>query len=325
MAKKDSISTAGVASAPPLSQPGDAVLQWDSSSGLCRAVRLHAVSAQGPQSFFQATGPPATAPRARSYWTTGEIGRVPGLSPSAVAWAQEAALVTFSLDPFLLAATTHVGIPGATGELVWVHWPAQPESSPSSVSPLLLVHAAYDSLPAERVTIVPSLHVHDPLISHSALVLQAVLEAESGAGQLYAASLADALAVHFLRRYAASRPARSEGSGGLSPHTLQRTLAYIQAHLAQALSLAELAAVGQTSRAHFARMFKQATGLAPHQYVIRCRMAEAQRLLAQTDLPLSEVALQVGCVDHSHFTALFRAHVTLTPTAYRDKTRSEHV
>jgi transcriptional regulator GlxA family with amidase domain len=54
-------------------------------------------------------------------------------------------------------------------------------------------------------------------------------------------------------------------------------------------------------------------------------MAEAQRLLAQTDLPLSEVALQVGCVDHSHFTALFRAHVTLTPTAYRDKTRRARV
>jgi AraC-like DNA-binding protein len=325
MAKKDSVSTVGVASAPPLSQPGDAVLQWDSSSGVCRAVRPQTVSEQGPQSFFQATGPPAIELRARPYWTTGEIGRVPGLSPAAIAWAQEAALVTFSLDPFLLAATTHAGIPGATGELVWVHWPEQPESSPPSVSPLLLVHATYESLPAERVTIVPALQIYDPLRSHSALMLQAMLEDESIAGQLYAASLADALAVHFLRRYAASRPSLSEGTGGLSPRTLQRTLAYIQAHLAQALSLAELAAVGQTSRAHFARLFKQATGLAPHQYVIRCRMAEAQRLLAQTDLSLSEVALQVGCVDHSHFTALFRTHVALTPAAYRDKTRSERV
>jgi AraC family transcriptional regulator len=178
---------------------------------------------------------------------------------------------------------------------------------------MLLVHAAYESLPAERVTLVPSLHIYDPLRSHSVLVLQAVIKDKSGAGQLYAASLADALAVHFLRRYAASRPSLSEGRGGLSPHTLRRTLAYIQTHLAQALSLAELAAVGQTSRAHFARLFRQATGLAPHQYVIRCRMAEAQRLLAHTDLPLSEVALQVGCVDHSHFTALFRTHVAQDP------------
>jgi hypothetical protein len=48
-------------------------------------------------------------------------------------------------------------------------------------------------------------------------MLQAVIEDESIAGQLYAASLADALAVHFLRRYAASRPSLSEGSGGVVP------------------------------------------------------------------------------------------------------------
>ena len=51
-------------------------------------------------------------------------------------------------------------------------------------------------------------------------------------------------------------------------------------------------------------------------------MEQAKRLLAETDLPLSEIALQVGCTDQSHFSALFRAHVALTPTAYRDQTRS---
>ena len=117
--------------------------------------------------------------------------------------------------------------------------------------------------------IVPSLPAHDPLLQHLALVLQAAVEGEGVAGQLYAESLADALVVHFLKRYAAARPSLQEVTGGLSPYKLRRTTAYIQAHLAQELSLATLAAVAQTSPAHFARLFKHATGLAPHQYVIR--------------------------------------------------------
>ena len=153
-------------------------------------------------------------------------------------------------------------------------------------------------------------------------MLQVALEGEGVAGQLYAKTVADALAVHFLRRYAAARPALGEVTGGLSPSKLRRTTAYIQEHLEHDLSLVTLAAVGQTSPAHFARLFKHATGLAPHQYVITCRMEHAKRLLAETDMPLIEVGALVGCADQSHFTALFRKHVALTPKAYRDSTRS---
>ena len=87
------------------------------------------------------------------------------------------------------------------------------------------------------------------------------------------------------------------------------------------LSLAELAAVAQTSPTHFARLFKHATGLAPHRYVTTCRMEQAKQLLAETDVSLSEIGLQVGCADQSHFTALFRKYVSTTPLAYRNTTR----
>jgi AraC family transcriptional regulator len=186
----------------------------------------------------------------------------------------------------------------------------------------LLVHTPYESLQAEHVEIVPSLQAHDPLLRHIALMLQAAIEGEGLAGQLYAEALADALVLHFLRRYAAARPALGEETGGLTPYKLRHTITYIQAHLEQELSLVTLAAVGQTSPAHFARLFKHATGLAPHQYVIVCRMEQAKRLLAETNMPLIEIGPQVGCADQSHFSALFRKHVALTPKAYRDKTRS---
>ena len=59
------------------------------------------------------------------------------------------------------------------------------------------------------------LPIHDLLHYHIALVLQAAVDAEGEAGQMYAETLADALTVHFLRRYAAAQPARREVTGGL--------------------------------------------------------------------------------------------------------------
>ena len=280
------------------------------------------ISAPGRPSAFQAKGPPATVHRAGTCWTTGEIGLVPTVPLPAVAWEQEAALVTFNLDPVLLAGTAHEGISEVIGELVWCSWPETTESPTPAVYPMLLMYTSDESFQADRITLVPCLNAHDPLLQHMALMLQTAVEGEGAARQLYAESLADALVVHFLRRYAAARQPLRELTGGLSPSKLRRTIAYIQAHLAQALSLATLAAVAQTSPAHFARLFKHATGLAPHQYVIRCRMAYAKRLLAETDVPLLDIGLQVGCADQSHFTALFRTHVALTPKAYRDHTQS---
>jgi AraC family transcriptional regulator len=229
--------------------------------------------------------------------------------------------VTFSLAAVLLATTAHTVLTGATGELVWVPWPEQTASPAPAVHPALLVHAPYASLQAKRVTIVPSLPAHDPLLHHIALVLQVAVAAEGVAGHLYAAALTDALVVHFLRRYAASRPPQRQVTGGLAPSKLRRTIAYIRDHLEQELSLTTLAAVAQTSPAHFARQFKHATGQTPHRYVITCRMEYAKRLLTETDVPLIEIGPQVGCADQSHFTALFRKHVSMTPQAYRNTTR----
>jgi AraC family transcriptional regulator len=262
-----------------------------------------------------------TKHRARPYWTTGQVGRVPAIPPQAIAWEQEAALMTVSLAPVLLAATAQPALPEATGELVWLPCQKQTASPTPAVHPALLVHATSASLPVERVTIAPALHPHDPLLRHMALVLQVAIEGKGEAGELYASVLADALVVHFLTRYAASWSPLHQATGGLVPSKLRRTIAYIQDHLEQALSLPTLAAVAQMSPAHFARRFKQVTGRTPHQYVIMCRMAYAKRLLVETDIPLSEIGPQVGCADQSHFTALFGKHVSMTPQIYRNTAR----
>jgi AraC-like DNA-binding protein len=248
--------------------------------------------------------------------------RYPGLAPisSAIDWGKKAATVTFYLAPVLLRDFAHSVLPQVAGALVWVHREEHAASLPPTVSPALLVHAVSTALPTKYAELVPHLHAGDPLLHHIVLVLQATINADSAVERLYAEELTNALAVHLLRRYAACRHTAPEMTGGLSPAKLRRTIVYIHEHLEQELSLTTLAAVVHLSPDHFARLFKQATGQTPHQYVLGCRIVRAKQLLAETDMPLSAIGLEVGCTDQSYFTALFRKHVAMTPKAYRDVT-----
>jgi AraC-like DNA-binding protein len=237
----------------------------------------------------------------------------------AIDWAKEAARLTLYLDPELLLAPPPNRLPETTGVLMWLH--GHGEYLTPAMHPALLVQTAHTSLQVGCSELVLHLPIHDPLQYHIALALQAAVDAEGEEGQLYAEALADAFTVHFLRRYAAAQPARREVTCGLPPYKLRRAFTYIQAHLEEKLSVEMLAAVTQMSPAHFAHQFKHATGLAPHQYINLCRIKHAKRLLAETDMPLIEISAQVGCADQSHFTALFRRHVAMTPNAYRSTTR----
>jgi transcriptional regulator GlxA family with amidase domain len=75
--------------------------------------------------------------------------------------------------------------------------------------------------------------------------------------------------------------------------------------------------VAGLSVCHFARMFKQTVGVSPHCYVLQCRVKRTQELLADTDMPLSEIAIAVGFSDQSHYTRWFREIVGITPGNYR--------
>jgi AraC-like DNA-binding protein len=302
---------------PPPLMSGD-TFHWDGRGAASRSVgRMHVSEPTGCAACLAL--PLGAGYRASPAVSTRPMCFILPTPVPAIDWAKEASRLTLYLDPELLLAPLHTRLPGTTGDLMWVH--GHEECLTPSVHPALLVHTAHTSLQVECAELVLHLSIHDPLHYHIAMVLEAAVDAEGEAGQLYAEALADALAVHFLRRYAAAQPVRREVTCGLTPYKLRRTLAYIQAHLEEKISLVQLAAVAQMSPTYFGHMFKQATGLAPHQYVSLCRIEHAKRLLAETDMPLIEISTQVGCADQSHFTALFRRYVAMTPNAYRSTTR----
>jgi len=109
----------------------------------------------------------------------------------------------------------------------------------------------------------------------------------------------------------------SRTRGGLPPRARRHVREYIAAHLDESISLQVLAETAGLSMYHFARSFKQSEGLSPHVYLVQCRVRRAQQLLAQTDLPLSQIALAAGFSDQSHCARRFKEHVGVTPSSYR--------
>jgi len=104
---------------------------------------------------------------------------------------------------------------------------------------------------------------------------------------------------------------------GLSQSALRRVEDYVDANLDAALDIDELAALVRMSPSHFTRSFNRSVGLTPHRYVIQCRVGKARELLTTTDLPLTEIALNIGFSDQSHFSRRFQEFVGMPPGAFR--------
>jgi AraC family transcriptional regulator len=109
--------------------------------------------------------------------------------------------------------------------------------------------------------------------------------------------------------------------GGLAPWAERRCLELMRARLSEDISLDELAAEAQLSPFHFARMFKQSLGVPPRVYLTQLRVEKACELLEQTDLPITEIALEVGYSSNQVLARVFLKHMRLSPSDYRRAVR----
>jgi AraC-like DNA-binding protein len=109
--------------------------------------------------------------------------------------------------------------------------------------------------------------------------------------------------------------------GGLSPALRQRICEYIDSHLDKKISLLDLSSMAGLSAHHFARAFRQSVGVPPHGYLLQRRLEHVERLLHETQLPLSQIAQAVGFSDQSHLARHFRRLTGMPPSLARWKER----
>ena len=126
-----------------------------------------------------------------------------------------------------------------------------------------------------------------------------------------------AVAAHLLGTYTRLKPAPETVRGGLAPWQLRRAQDRIRADLAQAIDLRAVSESCGLSVSHFARAFRQSTGIAPHSWLTGERIARAKVMMRRKDRTLADIALACGFADQSHFTRAFAKNQGTTPGRWR--------
>lgn len=171
------------------------------------------------------------------------------------------------------------------------------------------------SLDASRLDLRPRLNGDDPELARA--IYQATLSDKSQQ-EAWIARIVELLVV-------ANSPVRTAAAlatlerGGMSPAKLRRVLEKIDADLNLPLTLAVLAAEAGMSPFHFSRVFAGATGLTPHQYILRKRVDRSVQLLHRREWSIDSVAHAVGFLHSSHLARVMRRLTGITPDNFRSK------
>jgi AraC family transcriptional regulator len=172
------------------------------------------------------------------------------------------------------------------------------------------------------LTLIPRLGERDLLIERLALGVREALTDEDAAAGVYVDYLSRALAARLLREHSNVAPERNgQAKGGLTAAQVAVVGDFMEAHLERPVALSEMASACGLSPTHFARRFKAALGVPPHQHLMQLRVERAKRLLQGT-LPIVEVALACGFAHQEHLTRVFRRMTGMTPASFRRAAQS---
>jgi AraC family transcriptional regulator len=198
-----------------------------------------------------------------------------------------------------------------------VNWLGPAQRLAVAIHPRLLTSALDETAHETDVELTEHWDLIDGHISALLLEMVADLNDNSPAGTIYGESLANALAVYLVKRYAAQRVAPRVFKGGLPGYRLKRVLDYIADGLEENISLSQLAAIAGMSPHYFSELFKRSTGRAPHNYVLLQRIERAKQQLRDPKRSIMDAGLEAGFQNSSHFARMFRKLEGITPSKFR--------
>lgn len=131
------------------------------------------------------------------------------------------------------------------------------------------------------------------------------------------APLIQLFAAHLVEKYTQIGSETPNMHIGLPIRQLRKVEDFVREHLEEEITVESLAGLVDLSPFHFSRVFKQAAGMTPLQFVTRERITRAQQYIRETSRSLIEIGMEVGYSNPSHFAKVFRKIVGVTPTAFR--------
>ena len=163
----------------------------------------------------------------------------------------------------------------------------------------------------------PRLFFYDRDLWDTALKFKSQVENPGSMPRLYAEALGIVLTHELVRINSGAARREPVNRGGLAPWQQKRVAAYIEERVANDIPLATLAELARLSPYHFCRSFKRSFGMPPHRYHAIRRIERAKQLLADRQLSVTTIALDVGFSDTSRFSAAFHRLTGQTPSCYR--------
>jgi AraC family transcriptional regulator len=168
-----------------------------------------------------------------------------------------------------------------------------------------------------KVGLTPRLFFENAALWATATKLSGLVENPGTASRLYAETLAKVLLLELLRFEQGSAAMPQAARGGLAAWQVRVTCDFIEEHVAEQISLAELARLTRLSPIHFCRAFKRSVGLPPHQYQLSRRIERAKALLADPRHSVTSIALECGFSLPGSFATAFHKSTGMTPSAFR--------
>jgi AraC family transcriptional regulator len=163
----------------------------------------------------------------------------------------------------------------------------------------------------------PGLLFEDPGLWETALKLKALIGSADPGDRMYGEALGGVLGHELLRLNGNNSRSQPIRPGGLAAWKQRRVIEFMEEHLAEDVSLSELASLVGLSPYHFLRAFKRSFGEPPHRHWTRRRIARAKAILADPRQSITEIAFDCGFSTSSAFGAAFLRISGQTPSSYR--------
>lgn len=216
-----------------------------------------------------------------------------------------------------------VTAPGTSSTLRWRGASPRPTSLHLHLSAALLQATAEELGNPRLVEQLPdALLLEDTTVLTLARALGVALERE--AQPLYADSLAQAMAAHMLygRLLGSGRPKTDRAAQAWGP-AVRRVVDHVHDHLAEELTLDDLAAVARLSRYQLIRAFTRTLGLTPHRYLVSMRMRRAAELLSRSEYSVTQISALCGYASRGQFITAFGRYNKTSPTRYRREIKEQ--
>lgn len=173
--------------------------------------------------------------------------------------------------------------------------------------------------PSVRVGLKPQFEPSDGLMYNLVSTLLSETSLNQEDYRLYRETLTKTLAIHLFQKYFSDLVSATEDKIERSPR-LDKAIAFINENLDRNLCLEEMAAVVNTSKYYFCKLFRRLMGISPYQYLLQQRIEKSKTLLhSDLELSIADISLRCGFANQSHLSKCFRKFAGVTPKAYRNE------